>query len=180
MAVLAVLAVPGLPATATPAPVAAATSAGSTPSASKPALCAASAVRVTATTNRHAYAPGRLVRLTATITNVSKTPCSVWLGLDPGFSPAFLVANTKRTEVWDRCWVDDHPGGCFEILYQHRLGPGRSYHAGAVWDQGTATGTQPPQRVRPGTYVFVTFFQNIAHTAKARFRISPASGRPGR
>jgi hypothetical protein len=176
---MAVVAMTGLMTAATPVPVAAAR-AGSPPSAPKPALCAASAVRVAATTNRHAYGPDRLVRLTSTITNVSKTACSVWLGLDPGFSPAFLVANTKRTEVWDRCWVDDHPGACFEILYQHRLDPGHSYHADAVWDQGTATGTQPPQRVRPGPYIFVTFFQNIAHTAKVRFTISPAPGRPTR
>jgi hypothetical protein len=112
------------------------------------------------------------VTLTSTITNISKTPCSAWLGLDPGFSPSFAVVTPSKKEVWDRCWVDDHPSGCFEVLYQHRLDPGRSYHAVARWDQGSGTVSVPPTRVPPGAYVFYTFFQNIAQTAKVRFKIS--------
>ncbi len=137
----------------------------------KPALCAASAVHVTASTDRPSYAPGQLVRMTSTITNVSATPCSAWLGLDPGFSPSFIVVNSHKNEVWDRCWVDDHPGACFEILYQHRLNPGRSYHTVAVWDQGSAMGTQPPQRVHPGTYTCLTYYQYISG-AKVSFHIT--------
>ena len=68
------------------------------------------------------------------------------LGLDPGFSPSFIVVNAKHNEVWDRCWVKDQPGACFEILYQHRLAPGRSYHTGAKWDQGSGTSSKSPTR----------------------------------
>jgi len=148
--------------------------AAAAPSAAKPALCAASAVEITATTNRSSYAPGQLVMLKSSITNVSQTPCSVWLGLDPGFSPIFVVANAKGKEVWDRCWVDDQPGACFEILYQHRLNPGRSYHTVAQWDQGSGTASRPPRRVRPGTYTYFTYFGYIAG-AQVTFTISPAS-----
>jgi len=150
-------------------------SAGAATPAAKPALCAASAVEITATTNRTAYSPGQLVTLMSKITNVSQTPCSVWLGLDPGFSPSFVVANAKGHEVWDRCWVDDQPGACFEILYQHRLNPGRSYHTVAHWDQGSGTGSTPPRRVPPGTYTFFTYYQYIAG-AQVAFTISPATG----
>jgi hypothetical protein len=139
----------------------------------KPALCAASAVRVTATTNRHGYLPAQMVVMTSSATNVSDTACSLYLGLDPGFSPAFIVMNGDKTEVWDRCWVDDHPGGCFEILYQHVLQPGRTYHTTATWDQGSSTGTQPPERVPPGTYTFLTYFGYIDHLARAHFEIKP-------
>jgi len=169
---MAVLAVCGSTALVTAATASPADAAGSRV---KPALCAASAVRVTATTNRTAYAPGQLVRMKSSITNVSGTPCSVWLGLDPGFSPVFIVINAMKKEVWDRCWVDDHPGACFEILYQHRLGPGRSYHTIAVWDQGSTTGSQPPRRVQPGTYTFLTYFAYISG-AKVRFHITRATG----
>jgi hypothetical protein len=141
---------------------------------SKPPLCAATAVRVSATTNRTSYVPGQIVKMTSSITNISKTPCSAWLGLDPGFSPSFAVVTPAKKEVWDRCWVNDHPSGCFEIVYQHRLDPGRSYHAVALWDQGSGTVSVPPQRVRPGPYVFYTFFQNIPRTAKVRFTLSAA------
>jgi hypothetical protein len=142
----------------------------------KPALCAPSAVKITATTNRRAFAPGQMVKLTSTITNISKSPCSAWLGLDPGFSPGFIVFDAKKKEVWDRCWVDDHPGGCFEILYQRRLNPRGSYHAVATWDQGSARGSRPPRRVHPGTYTFWTHFQNIPGVAVVRFKIGPPSG----
>jgi hypothetical protein len=142
-------------------------------SGSKPALCAATAVHVKATTNRAAYAPGQTVQLQSSVTNISSTPCSAWLGLDPGFSPSFLVVGAKGKEVWDRCWFNDRPGGCFEVLYQHRLGPGQTYRTVAHWDQGSGTSTTPPQRVHPGRYLFVTHFQNIDRTALVRFTISP-------
>ena len=166
---IAVLALFGL--TASPVAAGASTD-GVSPSGSKPALCAASAVHVAITTNRTAYAAGQLVRMKSSITNVSKTPCSVWLGLDPGFSPSFLVTNAKKKEVWDRCWVDDRSFGCSEVLYQDRLGPGQSYHTIAEWDQGSGTQPHPPERVHPGTYTVVTYYQDIARTAKVRFKIS--------
>lgn len=144
---------------------------GLSPAAGKPALCGASAVRVGAETNHSRYRPGQLVKMTSTITNVSSTPCSVWLGLDPGFSPSFIVVNAKHNEVWDRCWNHDQPGGCFEILYQHRLNPGRSYHTTATWDQGSGTSARPPHQVPAGSYTVETYYQYIGG-AKVRIRIS--------
>jgi len=154
---------------------AATASAAGAASESKPALCTASAVHVRATTDHTSYGPGRSVRLRSSITNVSGTPCSVWLGLDPGFSPSFVVVNSRKAEVWDRCWIDDHPGACFEILYQHRLGPGGSYRTVAVWDQGSTTGSRPPRRVHPGVYSFLTYYQYIVG-AQVTFTIAPAGG----
>src|SRR5450755_4137113 len=83
---------------------------------SAPALCAPTAVHIVARTNRESYSAGQEVVLRSSITNVSSTSCSVWLGIDPGFSPDFVVINTKGNEVWDRCDVDDQPGACFTIL----------------------------------------------------------------
>jgi hypothetical protein len=148
--------------------------AGATASHPHPALCTASAVRVTATTNRPRFLPGQVVMMKSSITNVSTTACSVWLGLDPGFSPAFIVLNADRKEVWDRCWDDDKPGACFEILYQRGLHPGQTYHTIARWDQGSSTGSQPPQRVPPGRYTFLTYFGYINHVARAHITIRPA------
>jgi hypothetical protein len=136
----------------------------------KPALCASSAVQVAATTNHTRYSAGQRVKMTSTITNVSSTPCSVWLGLDPGFSPSFTVVNAKHHEVWDRCWFHDQPGGCFEILYQHRLAPGASYRTSAKWDQGSGTSSRPPHQVPPGSYTAETYYQYIGG-ATVRFRI---------
>jgi len=136
----------------------------------KPALCAGSAVQVAASTNHTRYSPGQRVKMTSIITNVSSTPCSVWLGLDPGFSPSFIVVNAKHHEVWDRCWFHDQPGACFEILYQHRLAPGHSYHTTAKWDQGSGTSSRPPHQVPPGAYTVETYYQYIGG-AKVRFRI---------
>lgn len=133
-------------------------------------------MKISATTNGTTFSPGQTVKLTSTITNISKTPCSAWLGLDPGFSPSFTVLNAHKKEVWDRCWVNDQPGACFEILYQRRLNPGRSYRAVAKWDQGSTRGSRPPRRVHPGRYTFWTHFQNIPGVAKVRFAISPAPG----
>ncbi len=176
-ATVAVLALLGLVTTSVlPSAAAATTPTVTTTTRPKPPLCSSSAVRITATTNGGTYGPGQMVKMTSTITNISKWPCSAWLGLDPGFSPSFIVLNGKKKEVWDRCWVDDRPGGCFEILYQRRLNPGGSYHAVAQWDQGSTRGSRPPRRVHPGTYTFWTHFQNIPGLAKVRFTISPASG----
>jgi hypothetical protein len=132
-----------------------------------------SAVRVVATMNRKAYAPGQPVVMRSSITNMSKEPCSVWLGLDPGFSPSFVVANSKNRDVWNRCDIDDQPGACFTILAPHPLSPGHSYHAKARWDQGSARGSEPPRRVRPGTYTFVTHYQDIPGIATQQFVIDP-------
>jgi hypothetical protein len=149
--------------------------AGAATAASKPPLCAPSAVEVTATTNRSAYSPGQIVKLKSSATNVSATACSLWLGLDPGFSPSFTVTNAANQEVWDRCWDNDVPGACFEILYQKRLDPGRTYHTVAQWDQGSSTtASQPPKRVPPGTYTFSTYYQYIGG-AQVKFTISPAT-----
>jgi hypothetical protein len=126
---------------------------------------------VSATTNHKAYSPGTDVVMESSIINVSKRPCSVWLGLDPGFSPSFVVVNAKGNEVWDRCWVDDEPGACFDILVAHRLDPGHSYRARARWDQRSATGSAQPRRVHPGTYTFDTHYQYIAGTATVRFTL---------
>jgi hypothetical protein len=155
--------------------ISAGAAAGAATSASKPPLCASSAVEVTATTNRSAYSPGQIVKLKSSATNVSATACSLWLGLDPGFSPSFTVTNAANKEVWDRCWDNDQPGACFEILYQKRLDPGRTYHTVAQWDQGSSTTpSQPPQRVPPGTYTFSTYYQYIGG-AHVKFTISPAT-----
>ncbi len=141
----------------------------------EPALCAASAVVVSARTDRHSYPPSVTVKMTSVITDVSSTSCSVWLGHDPGFSPSFIVENARDKVVWDRCWVDDRPFGCSEILYQYPLAPGQSYRDVARWDQGSTSGSAPPRRVHPGTYVFVTHYQAIA-TAEVSFVISRPPG----
>ena len=58
--------------------ISAGAAAGAATSASKPPLCASSAVEVTATTNRSAYSPGQIVKLKSSATNVSATACSLW------------------------------------------------------------------------------------------------------
>jgi hypothetical protein len=139
-----------------------------------PPLCAAAAVNVGAATDRHAYSPGQPVVMTSFITNISKAACSVWLGLDPGFSPSFVVTNSAGHEVWDRCWYHDQPGACFMILVGKTLYPGQTYATTAVWDQRSSTNGKPAARVPAGTYRFTTHYQYIYKNAVRTFKISPA------
>jgi hypothetical protein len=156
-------------------PAAGASTGNGSTSGSAPALCPASAVHIRATTNHPTYVSGQKVVLRSSVTNVSSAPCSVWLGLDPGFSPSFVVGNAKGHEVWERCDINDEPGACFDILVAHRLNPGRSYHEKATWDQGSARGNHAPKPVHPGTYTFVTHYQNIVGIASRQFTITKAT-----
>jgi hypothetical protein len=135
------------------------------------ALCSPSAVRVVATTGR-TFAPGQAVVLRSRITNISSEPCSVWLGVDPGFSPSFAVTGARGTPVWDGCRYHDRPGACFHMLTARQLQPGASLGQAVVWDQGTTqTGDDRPQPVAPGTYTLATHYQNIDVEATRTFTI---------
>jgi hypothetical protein len=148
-----------------------ATAAGAAPGLSFPPICAATAVRITATTSSASYQPGQKVAMTSSITNISSQRCSVWLGLDPGYSPSFVVTNGAANEVWDRCWFHDQPGACFDILVAQGLRPGELVHRTVHWDQRSGP-NGPPQQVPAGTYQLSTHYQNIAGNATVSFRIS--------
>jgi hypothetical protein len=124
-------------------------------------LCKPSAVQVTATTSAPTYSLGHHVVLISSISNASKKRCSVWLGKDPGFSPSFTVVSSKGRVVWNRCWTDDQPGACFEILHARTLDPGATYSQKASWDQRSAPDGDTPVPVPRGTYDFSTDFQYI-------------------
>jgi len=144
------------------------TFAGTLPSA--PLLCAASMVRIAALTNRRSYGPGETVVLTSSITNTSKSTCTILLG---GSSPSLIVTSSKGVEVWDRCWFNDEPGACSMILVAHRLDPGQTYTERARWDQRSGTPSKRPVRVSPGTYHLSTHYEGIAGTASVRFVLRP-------
>jgi len=139
--------------------------------ASAPPLCLPSAVQISATTAGDLFNPEQPVVMTSSITNTSHTPCSVWLGLDPGFSPSFTVTNSKGDVVWDRCWIHDTPGACFMILVAHRLAPGASYSKTVTWDQRSAPDGQRPVPVPHGTYQFTTHYQYIAGNPSVAFKL---------
>jgi hypothetical protein len=134
-------------------------------------LCAPSAVRVAAATGRNFY-PGQAIVLRSRITNISSDACSVWLGVDPGFSPSFAVSGPDGTRVWDGCRYRDRPGACFHMLVGRQLRPGATLGQSVVWDQGTTQpGDDRPQPVAPGTYTLATHYQNIDTQATTTFTI---------
>jgi hypothetical protein len=137
---------------------------------SAPPICAATAVRINAATSSPSYRPGQRVTMTSSITNISTRACSVWLGLDKGYSPSFIVTNTTGNEVWDRCWVHDQPGSCFTILVARTLVPGGRFERTVIWDQRSGL-NGPPRQVPAGKYHFSTHYQNIPVTATVAFRI---------
>lgn len=142
--------------------------------AGSPALCARSAVRISAATDRRAFGPHQMVIMTSSVTNRSGKACDIWLGQDPGYSPSFVVTRPNGAVAWDRCWGADHPGrGCAMVLYQKTLAPGATYSQQAAWNQRYAPPGHTQARVPPGTYRFVTFYQYIGGAA-AKFVLKPA------
>jgi hypothetical protein len=124
------------------------------------------------TTNRRSYAPGQEVVMTTTATNVSGSPCSAVVGRDRGYSPSFLVTSSKGETVWDRCWVDDQPGACFDILVTYPLSRGQSFIETARWDQLSGGPSTVPRQVPPGRYDETSdYFQGSAST---NFVLRPA------
>jgi len=142
------------------------TFAGTLPSA--PSLCAASAVRIVASTNFPSYGPGETVVLTSSITNRSKSACTVWLG---GVSPSLVITDSKGVEVWDQCWYHDQPGACPLFLVVHQLDPGQTYTKTARWDQRSGMSGERPVRVPAGTYRFATQYTGIAGSPSVRFGV---------
>jgi len=140
------------------------TFAGTLPTTSQ--LCRASAVRIAASANRTSYGPGQIVVMRSSITNMSSSSCTLWLG---EISPTMVVTNNRGVDVWDQCRAHDQPGACNLVLVVHELNPGQSYVRTAHWDQASGTSTTPPVRVPAGTYRFSTHFDGIAGTASVKF-----------
>jgi len=65
------------------------------------------------------------------------------------------------------------------VLYQDRLGPGQSYHTIAEWDQGSGTQPHPPERVHPGTYTVVTYYQGHRPNGEGTFQDQSMNGHIG-
>lgn len=135
-----------------------------------PPQCTPAQVRITAATDHGAYPPHTTITMTSSIKNVSGSSCTVYLGLDPGFSPSFTVSNSAGTVVWDRCWTGDEPGACFEILEPKVLRPGHRFHQAATWDQGSGPDGGPVVQVPQGEYTFTTHYQYIG-TARTTFDV---------
>jgi hypothetical protein len=126
---------------------------------------------VVASTGRN-FSPGQAIVLRSRITNISSEACSVWLGVDPGFSPSFAVVGAYGNRVWDGCRYRDRPGACFHMLVARQLQPGATVIQAVVWDQGTTQpGDDRPQLVAPGTYTLATHYQNIDLQATTTFTI---------
>ncbi len=136
-----------------------------------PPQCSQSQVRITAQTNHGVYPPGHPVVMTSSITNVSSSSCTIFLGAVRGWSPTFTVTNSKGVVVWDRCWVRDQPGACATVLFSHTLRPGHRYQQKATWDQRSGPDGQPPVQVPQGQYTFATYYQYIGGPASVTFDI---------
>jgi hypothetical protein len=134
--------------------------------------CTAADVHMAASTNHSAYPPGKTVVMTSSVTNVSRAACLIDLGADPGLSPVFNVTNAKGITVWNRCWVDDEPGACFEIVFAHVLNPGKTYSQRASWNQRSGPDGGPVKQVPPGKYTFTTAYVNLPQTPSAKFGIT--------
>ena len=119
-------------------------------------LCAPSAVREVASTNRPSYGPGSIVKMTSSIRNKSKNTCSALVGPT---SPSFTVTNSRGVEVWNNCYADDLPGACPQYLIARNLKPGATYSKTVEWDQRSG---KPPTRVPTGVYELTTHFSGIA------------------
>lgn len=133
--------------------------------------CSSSDVVIAAKTNHKAYPPGETVVMTSSIKNVSSGPCSIYLGLDPGYSPVFNVTNAQGKTVWDRCWLNDEPGACFEIVKSHNLQPGHTYKQTASWDQRSGPDGGPVVQVPQGVYTFTTAYLGQEQIASVDFDI---------
>jgi hypothetical protein len=136
-----------------------------------PAQCTGGQIHIRATTNRDAYPLGHTVTMTSSITNVSHSSCTIFLGAVAGWSPSFTVTNKKGTIVWDRCWVDDQPGACATVLRSYTLRSGQRYRQRATWDQRSGADGHTPVQVHAGRYSFATHYQYMPGTAVTQFSL---------
>jgi hypothetical protein len=153
------------------APAAGANDVTSAPAKARPPDCSDAAVRIGATTNHGAYPPGMTIKMTSSITNVSDAACTIYLGLDPGYSPVFNVTDAKGKTVWNRCWTNDEPGACFEIVKAHTLAPGKTFKQHATWDQRSGPDGGPVVQVPQGQYTFTTAYFGLSGMASTTFDI---------
>ncbi len=144
---------------------------GAAPARKAPAACSPEDVLITASTNHRSYPPGENVVMTSAVTNESAASCVIYLGLDPGFSPVFNVTNAKGKTVWDRCWRNDEPAACFEIVKAHTLRAGKTYRQQATWDQRSGPDGGPVRQVPQGVYTFTTAFAGLPQAPSADFDI---------
>jgi hypothetical protein len=136
-----------------------------------PPQCTGGQIRVRATTNHDTYPLGHTVAMTSSISNVSPSPCTIFLGAVAGWSPSFTVTNKKGTVVWDRCWVQDQPGACATVLRSFTLRAGQRYKQRATWDQRSGADGHTPVQVHRGQYTFSTHYQYMPGTALTQFTI---------
>ncbi len=129
-------------------------------------MCASSAVREVASTNRKSYGPGSIVKMTSSIRNKSKTTCSVLVGPT---SPSFSVTNSRGVDVWNNCYADDQPGACPEYLIARNLKPGATYSGTVAWDHRSG---KPPDGLPVGGYELTTHFVGIAGNHSSRFQLT--------
>jgi hypothetical protein len=136
--------------------------------------CTAADVHVAASTSHSAYPLGETVVMTSSVKNMSLAACGIYLGVDPGYSPAFNVTNAKGEIVWNGCWVNDEPGACFDIVVVHVLSPGKTYSQQASWNQRSGPDGGPVKQVPPGKYTFTTAYVGLPQAPSAKFRITGA------
>ena len=136
-----------------------------------PSQCTGGQIRIRATTNHAAYPLGHTVTMTSSITNVSRSSCTIFLGAVAGWSPSFTVTNKKGTIVWDRCWVNDQPGACATVLRSFTLRSGRQFKQRATWDQRSGADGHTPVQVHAGRYSFATHYQYMPGTAVTQFSL---------
>jgi len=73
--------------------------------------------------------------------------------------------------VWNRCWSNDEPAACYEIVKGHTLRPGRTYKQKATWDQRSGPDGGPVVQVPQGVYTFTTAFLGLPQAPSANFDI---------
>jgi len=134
--------------------------------------CAKAQLRVVASTDHPTYALGAIVKVRATIHNLSSKACRIFVGAT---SPTFTIYNAQGVAQWSYCSSLVKPEACPLYFRVVNLVPRGSFTTSNAWKPPMSPATS---KELPGLYRLTDQFNGVTPVAESTFSVGSSSFAP--